>query len=68
MRMFQFVQNPDYPLLLKQRLPLPVKSDEAPYAEAYEEIFELSRRGAWFLALDKVEDLLDKHQGDQTLI
>ena len=68
MRMFQFVQNPDYPLLLKQRLPLPVKSDEAPYAEAYEEIFELSRRGAWFLALDKVEDLLDKHQGDQTLL
>ena len=68
MRMFQFVQNPDYPLLLKQRLPLPVKSDEAPYAEDYEEIFELSRRGAWFLALDKVEDLLDKHQGDQTLL
>lgn len=68
MRMFQFVQNPDYPLLLKQRLPLPSKSDDAPYAEAYEEIFELSRRGAWFLALDKVEDLLEENKGDQTLL
>ncbi len=68
MRMYQFVQNPDYPLLLKQRLPLPSRSDDRPYAEAYEEIFELSRRGAWFLALDKVEDLLEEHPGDSTLL
>jgi len=68
MRMFQFVQNPDYPLLLKQRLPLPPKSEEAVYADSYEEIFELSRRGAWFLALDKVEDLLDEHPNDTHLL
>ncbi|MBA63145.1 MAG: hypothetical protein CMJ76_12370 [Planctomycetaceae bacterium] len=68
MRMFQFVQNPDYPLLLKQRLPLPSKSDDVPYAKAYDEISELSRRGAWFLALDQAEDLLEQNNGDQTLL
>lgn len=68
MRMFQFVQNPDYPLLLKQRLPLPPKSEDAAWAESYDEIFELSRRGAWFLALDKVEDMLEENEGDETLL
>ncbi|MCH2371398.1 MAG: hypothetical protein MK324_12820 [Pirellulales bacterium] len=68
MRMFEFVQNPDYPLLLKQRLPLPSIADDASYGDAYEEITELSRRGAWFLALDKTEDLLEENKDDQILM
>ncbi|MEE2844563.1 MAG: hypothetical protein VX761_08665 [Planctomycetota bacterium] len=68
MKMLQFMQNPDYPLLLKQRLPMPVAPDGADWNEAYDTAQVFARRGAWMAALDIVEDLLENAPGETVLL
>jgi len=67
-KMLQFMQNPDYPLLLKQRLPMPVAAEDNSWYGSYEEALLLARRGAWMAALDQIEDLIETHEGDPTLL
>ena len=68
MKMLQFMQNPDYPLLLKQRLPMPTAPADAAWNEAYDKAQVLARRGAWMAALDIVEDLLEDAPGETVLL
>lgn len=68
MKMLQFMQNPDYPLLLKQRLPIPTAPEDAPWNEAYDNAQVLARRGAWMAALDIMEDLLEDAPGETVLL
>jgi tetratricopeptide (TPR) repeat protein len=68
MKMLQFMQNPDYPLLLKQRLPMPEAPADADWNEAYGNAQVFARRGAWMAALDIVEDLLENAPGETVLL
>ncbi len=68
MKMLQFMQNPDYPLLLKQRLPMPEAPADADWNEAYDNAQVFARRGAWMAALDIVEDLLENAPGETVLL
>ena len=68
MKMLQFMQNPDYPLLLKQRLPMPEAPADADWNEAYDSAQVFARRGAWMAALDIVEDLLENAPGETVLL
>jgi tetratricopeptide (TPR) repeat protein len=68
MKMLQFMQNPDYPLLLKQRLPMPAAPEDATWNEAYDSAQVLARRGAWMAALDIVEELLENAPGETVLL
>lgn len=56
-RVLQFTQNQNIPLIIKQQLPLPT-DEETATIDGFSEAMEMGKRGVWLGALERVRDLI----------
>ena len=58
MRVLQFTQNQNIPLIIKQQLPLP-SDEEVATVDGLEEAMSWGKRGIWLGALEKIRTLIE---------